>query len=122
MSNDEATYEVLVERDIMLAMRDGVRLATDLHRPAHAGEAVSGAFPVLLMCGWWDPYAQTTTDNYLRISRRERGVARMVLGPWTHGERSVTFAGDVDFGPEATFDGNVAESYLALPSPGSIVG
>ncbi|MGZ8230773.1 MAG: CocE/NonD family hydrolase, partial [Burkholderiales bacterium] len=48
MSNDEATYEVLVERDIMLAMRDGVRLATDLHRPAHAGEAVSGAFPVLV--------------------------------------------------------------------------
>ena len=70
--------------------------------------------PVLLMCGWWDPYAQTTTDNYLGISRRDRGFARMVLGPWTHGERSVTYAGDVDFGPEATLDGALAENYLAF--------
>lgn len=68
--------------------------------------------PVMLVCGWWDPYAQTTTDNYLGISRRKRGLARMVLGPWTHGERSVTFAGDVDFGPQATLDGAIAANYL----------
>jgi hypothetical protein len=72
------------------------------------------SIPTLLMCGWWDPYAQTTTDNYIGISRRERGMARLVLGPWTHGERSVTYAGDVDFGPEATLDGSLAENYLAL--------
>jgi len=70
--------------------------------------------PVHLMCGWWDPYAQTTTDNYLGISQRPRGLARMVIGPWTHGERSLTHAGDVDFGPDATFDGHIAENYLAL--------
>jgi hypothetical protein len=70
--------------------------------------------PVLLMCGWWDPYVQTTTDNYLGISRRERGFARLVLGPWTHGERSVTHAGDVDFGAAATLDGALAEDYLAF--------
>lgn len=70
--------------------------------------------PTLLMCGWWDPYAQTTTDNYIGISQRERGVARLILGPWTHGERSVSYAGDVDFGPEATLDGSLAENYLAL--------
>jgi uncharacterized protein len=69
---------------------------------------------VHLMCGWWDPYAQTTTDNYLGISRREKGCARLVLGPWTHGERSVTYAGDVDFGEAATLDGHVAEDYLSL--------
>jgi uncharacterized protein len=70
--------------------------------------------PTLLMCGWWDPYAQTTTDNYLGISRREKGMARLVLGPWTHGERSVPYAGDVDFGPEATLDGTLAEDHLAF--------
>jgi putative CocE/NonD family hydrolase len=70
--------------------------------------------PTLLMCGWWDPYAQTTTDNYLGISRRKKGMARLVLGPWTHGERSVTFAGDVDFGPQATLDGTLAEDHLAF--------
>ena len=70
--------------------------------------------PVMLQCGWWDPYAQTTTDNYLGISRLPRGNARMVLGPWTHGMRSLTYAGDVDFGPEATLDGQIAENYLAF--------
>jgi len=70
--------------------------------------------PVLLMCGWWDPYAQSTTDNYEGISRREKGIARLVLGPWTHGERSVTYAGDVDFGPAATLDGNLAEDYFSF--------
>lgn len=70
--------------------------------------------PVLLMCGWWDPYIQTTADNYLGISRRKRGFARLVFGPWTHGERSVTHAGDVDFGPDATLDGALAENYLAF--------
>lgn len=68
--------------------------------------------PTMLLCGWWDPYAQTTTDNYLGISRRRRGLVRLVLGPWTHGERSVTFAGDVDFGPQATLDGAIAANYL----------
>lgn len=70
--------------------------------------------PVLLMCGWWDPYAQTTTDNYLGITGRPGGRAWLVLGPWTHGERSVCFAGDVDFGPQARLDGVLADDYLQM--------
>lgn len=84
----------------------------ELYAAAHY-DALEG-IPVHLMCGWWDPYAQTTTDNYLGASRLERGLARMVLGPWTHGERSVTYAGDVDFGPQATFEGHIATDYLAF--------
>jgi putative CocE/NonD family hydrolase len=38
----------------------------------------------------------------------------MILGPWTHGERSVTHAGDVEFGADATLDGSIAENYLEL--------
>lgn len=34
------------------------------------------------------------------------------MGPWTHGHRCETYAGDVDFGPRATLDGNLAPSYL----------
>ena len=70
--------------------------------------------PVLLMCGWWDPYAQTTTDNYVGISSQAGGRAWMIMGPWTHGQRSITWAGDVDFGPQAIFEGQIAEDYLAL--------
>src|SRR2546429_14116 len=69
----------------------------ELYAAGHYG-AFDG-LAVMLMCGWWDPYAQTTTDNYLGLSRGD-GRVRMVLGPWTHGERSVPHAGDVDFGPD----------------------
>jgi hypothetical protein len=39
---------------------------------------------------------------------------RLILGPWTHGDRQLTYAGDVDFGPAATIDGNVATDFLTL--------
>lgn len=84
----------------------------ELHAAGHY-EAFGG-IPVLLMCGWWDPYAQTTTDNYEGIAALANGNVRLVLGPWTHGERSVSHAGDVDFGPEAVLDGNLAEDYVAM--------
>ena len=41
-------HDVVVERDVMVEMRDGVRLATDIYRPARDGAALTGALPVLL--------------------------------------------------------------------------
>jgi putative CocE/NonD family hydrolase len=41
-------YEIVVEADVMVRLRDGVRLATDLHRPARDGTAVAARFPVIL--------------------------------------------------------------------------
>ena len=41
-------YEVHVTRNVMVPMRDGVRLATDVYRPALNGEPVTGRFPVVL--------------------------------------------------------------------------
>ncbi len=78
------------------------------HYPAFEGIAV------LLLSGWYDPYAQTTTDNFLGLSGRREGAVEMILGPWLHGQRSSTFAGEVDFGPAATLDGHVAPDYFAL--------
>src|SRR5688572_15311061 len=40
--------EVVVERDVMVAMRDSIRLVCDIYRPARDGQAVAGAFPVIL--------------------------------------------------------------------------
>ena len=70
--------------------------------------------PMVHLCSWYDPYAQTAIDNYLGLSRIKRSPVRLVLGPWTHGQRSVTYAGDVDFGSAATLDGNIAPDYTAL--------
>src|SRR5581483_1107615 len=41
-------YDVAVERDVMVPLRDGVRLATDCYFPALAGERAPGAWPVIL--------------------------------------------------------------------------
>lgn len=66
------------------------------------------------MSSWYDPYPRTATENYLGLKGRKRGPVRLLLGPWTHGDRQLTYAGDVDFGPAATLDGNVAADYLSL--------
>jgi putative CocE/NonD family hydrolase len=44
----EAEFEVVVERSLMVPLRDGVKLATDLYRPARDGRAVDGKFPAIL--------------------------------------------------------------------------
>ncbi|HJQ60999.1 MAG TPA: CocE/NonD family hydrolase [Vineibacter sp.] len=70
--------------------------------------------PMVHMSSWYDPYPRTATANYLGLKHRKRGPVRLILGPWTHGCRSDTFAGDVDFGPAATLDGQLAEDFAAL--------
>ncbi len=70
--------------------------------------------PMVFMSAWYDPYPRSATDNYSALSRRKKGPVRLILGPWTHGDRTLTYAGDVDFGPAATLDGNLAPDFLAL--------
>ncbi|MFZ0218156.1 MAG: CocE/NonD family hydrolase, partial [Candidatus Dormiibacterota bacterium] len=43
-----ATHDVLAERGVMVTMRDGVRLATDLYLPAASGGRAPGRYPALL--------------------------------------------------------------------------
>ncbi|WP_096701514.1 CocE/NonD family hydrolase [Magnetospirillum sp. 15-1] len=44
-----ATYRVLKEKDVMVAMRDGVRIAVDIYRPENTDEK----FPAILAWGVW---------------------------------------------------------------------
>ncbi|UAL13109.1 CocE/NonD family hydrolase [Caulobacter segnis] len=70
--------------------------------------------PMVHMSSWFDPYAVTATENYLALSARKTSPVKLIMGPWTHGQRSVTHAGDVDFGSDAPLDGALAESFVAL--------
>ena len=70
--------------------------------------------PMVHMSSWFDPYPRTATENYVGLKRIKRGPVRLILGPWTHGDRSLTYAGDVDFGPNATLDGQLATDYWEL--------
>ena len=67
--------------------------------------------PMVHMSSWYDPYPRTATENYVGLKQHGKGPLQLILGPWTHGDRSVTFAGDVDFGPRATIDGTLAPDW-----------
>jgi len=41
-------FDVIVAENVMVPMRDGVRLATDVYMPAHDGVPATGKFPVLV--------------------------------------------------------------------------
>jgi len=47
-AQDSVRYGALASKDAMIAMRDGVRLATDTYRPSRNGVAVEGRFPAIL--------------------------------------------------------------------------
>lgn len=53
------------------------------------------------MSSWFDPYSLTACTNYKGMVR---GPQRLILGPWTHGNRSEHIFGNVDFGPDAAID------------------
>ncbi len=66
------------------------------------------------IASWYDPYARSACENFTGLVAAKRGPACLVLGPWTHGNRYLSFAGDVDFGPQATLHGNLSHDYLSL--------
>src|SRR5687767_5749212 len=45
---EQGAFDVIVQSDVMMPMRDGVRLATDIYRPASQGRFVAERFPVIL--------------------------------------------------------------------------
>ena len=47
-SQTELRYEIVATKDIMIPMRDGVKLATDVYRPARNGAPAEGRFPVIM--------------------------------------------------------------------------
>ncbi len=48
MTARPAEFGVVVEKNVMIPMRDGVRLAADIYRPARDGTPAPGRFPALL--------------------------------------------------------------------------
>ena len=49
-------YGIVVAKNVMVRMRDGVRLAFDIFRPARDGGFVDGAFPTIML---HTPYDKT---------------------------------------------------------------
>lgn len=69
--------------------------------------------PMVHMSSWYDPYALTAIENFTGLSPLKRGPVKLIMGPWTHGKRSLTYSGDADFGPQSTLD-HLFGDYIAL--------
>lgn len=69
--------------------------------------------PMILMSSWYDVYVSSTLENYAGLKGDSERPINLIMGPWTHGNRSRSSFGDVDFGPAAPFDGNVGRDWLS---------
>ena len=58
------SYDVVASKDVMIAMRDGVNLATDVYRPARNGAVVDGKFPTLLERTPYNKNGAAAAANY----------------------------------------------------------
>ncbi|MGB7465370.1 MAG: CocE/NonD family hydrolase, partial [Candidatus Acidiferrum sp.] len=48
-AQSNASFGIGEARNVMVAMRDGVKLATDIYRPTQNGQAIDNKFPVILV-------------------------------------------------------------------------
>jgi putative CocE/NonD family hydrolase len=64
VSAADEPYGTVVVENVMVPMRDGVRLATNVYRPARQGAAVEARFPVVLER---TPYDKDRSDFYARM-------------------------------------------------------
>jgi uncharacterized protein len=69
--------------------------------------------PTLLCGAWYDSYTRATVENFIGLTERKRGPIHLVMGPWTHGGKTVdqSFSGDVEFGEVGPVAGNLAANF-----------
>src|SRR5262245_55279198 len=81
----EKTYDVVqVEKDLMIPMRDGVRMATDIYRPFIKDESEPAKLPILLHRTPYDKTARNAVEQakyfaqhgYIVVLQDERGAYR----------------------------------------------
>ena len=68
--------------------------------------------PVAIIGSWYDPYVKTCITNYLGLRQSKTSPIRLIMGPWSHGARSTTYAGNTDFGPASTLEGLAGQDYF----------
>lgn len=61
--------------------------------------------PITFTGGWFDLFADATTTYYAEMAAKKTSKMRLIMGPWMHTSMrsGVSFAGDVDFGPDSVW-------------------
>jgi predicted acyl esterase len=57
--------------------------------------------PMVHIGGWYDIFLRGTIRDYQELSGLKKSPMRLIIGPWTHSGNGRSYAGDVDFGPDA---------------------
>jgi hypothetical protein len=63
--------------------------------------------PVYHITGWYDSWGtQVANLNYIELRKAKKSLQRLIIGPWTHGGQTRSFAGDAQFTADAALDFN----------------
>jgi len=65
--------------------------------------------PIFFISGWYDYFSEGVLENFVALSRIQKTVKKLWVGPWPHGIGAAS-CGDADFGASAA----VHEDELAL--------
>ncbi|HEY3132279.1 MAG TPA: CocE/NonD family hydrolase [Acidobacteriota bacterium] len=92
-SDNPGPYEVSTQKNVMVPVRDGVRLALDIYLPARSGAALAGKFPTILTrtpydkeapgnvweAQWFASRGYSVVMNDVRGRYHSEGVWRLML-------------------------------------------
>lgn len=70
--------------------------------------------PTALRCGWYDVFALANGGIYPRLRQRLSSPVQLIMGPWVHNGATRSWAGQIDFGPAASLDGQASPSLQEL--------
>ena len=87
-----------VLKDIMIPMRDGVRLATDVYLPGRDGSPIPGKFPLILNRGPYNKENRARADAARYVAAGYAYVAQDVRGRYKSGGRWRPIRDDVNDG------------------------
>ena len=63
--------------------------------------------PVYHVTGWYDSWGtQVANLNYVELAKAKKSLQRLIVGPWTHGGQTLSYAGIAEFGSAAAIDMN----------------
>jgi len=63
--------------------------------------------PVYHVTGWYDSWGtQVANINYVELRKAKKSLQRLIIGPWTHGGQTRSYAGEAQFTDDAALDFN----------------
>ena len=64
--------------------------------------------PTVFSSSWYDSYTRANIENYVALSKRNKGPYRLIMGSWLHGDLTMadTSSGNIDLGPKAPINYN----------------